>query len=33
VGEERVSFEGFHDRDNAIVESDPQVIALSNIVS
>jgi hypothetical protein len=32
VGKERVSLEGFHDRNYAIVASNAQVIALSNVV-
>jgi hypothetical protein len=32
VGKEWVTFEGFHDRDHAIVATHPQVIALSDIV-
>jgi hypothetical protein len=32
VGEERVPLKGFHDRDYAIVASNAQVIALSDVV-
>jgi hypothetical protein len=32
VGKERVAFEGFHDRNNAIVAANPQVVALGNVV-
>jgi hypothetical protein len=32
MGEERVAFERFHYRDHAIVATDPQVIALGDIV-
>jgi hypothetical protein len=32
VGKERVAFEGFHDRDDAIVAANPQVVSLSNVV-
>jgi hypothetical protein len=33
VGKERVALEGLNDCDNAIVATNPQVIALGNIVS
>ena len=32
VGKERMAFEGFHDRDNAIVTPHPQVVTLGDVV-
>jgi hypothetical protein len=32
MGKERMALQSFHDRDNSVMATDPQVVALGNIV-